>query len=81
MQAGVIFAVNARRGMFVVAGDDGHYFVFEMLGGFDVDVGQPICGDLTEVGDVTLQYGAGEPIDAYGQSGSVSSDLALRMIA
>ncbi|ACB65899.1 hypothetical protein [Burkholderia ambifaria] len=81
MQNGSVVAVNQRRGMFIVAIDNGDHVVFELLAGIDVAIGDRVRGDLEALGRETLRHlGQGRDFDAYGQSGPSSLSACNRLL-
>lgn len=81
MPTGSVVAVNQRRGMFIVAIDNGDHVVFELLAGIDVAIGDRVQGDLEALGRETLRHlGQGRNFDAYGQSGPSSLSACNRLL-
>lgn len=81
MKVGLVVAVNARRGMFIVEIESGDYSVFELLGGVDIAVGDKVRGDLHALGGEELYHlGNGERFSAYGQSGPSSLAACQRLL-
>lgn len=81
MQVGSVVAVNARRGMFIVAIESGDYAVFELVSGVDIAVGDKVRGDLDALGGEDLTHlGSGRRFNAYGQSGPSSLAACQRLL-
>lgn len=81
MQSGSVVAVNPRRGMFIVAIDDGDYAVFELLSGIDIATGDKVGGNLEALGSEELVHlGSGKRFSAYGQSGPSSLKACHRLL-
>jgi len=81
MQKGSVVAVNLRRGIFIVAIDDGDHVVFEFLAGIDVAIGDRVQGDLEALGRETLHHlGQSRNFDAYGQGGPSSLPACKRLL-
>lgn len=54
MQGSVSF-VNPKNGFFIVEVGAGDYTVVEILGGYDIEIGDIIAGDLDSPGDGFLR--------------------------
>jgi hypothetical protein len=81
MADGTIKQINRRRGMFIIAIDDGDFVVFELLDSIEIAVGDRIRGDLEALGSETLRHlGHREQFEAYGQSGPSSLIACQRLI-
>ena len=81
MKVGLVVAVNARRGMFIVEIESGDYSVFELLSGVDIAVGEKVRGDLHALGGEELYHlGSGGRFSAYGQSGPSSLAACQRLL-
>ncbi|GAB0057896.1 hypothetical protein SIID45300_02230 [Candidatus Magnetaquicoccaceae bacterium FCR-1] len=81
MKVGSIVAVNAHRGMFIVAIENGDYAVFELLNGIKIAVGDRIRGDLDALGGEELVHlSSGKRFSAYGQSGPSSLAACQRLL-
>lgn len=81
MKVGLVVAVNARRGMFIVKIENGDYSVFELLSGVNIAVGDKVRGDLHALGSEELyRLGSGERFIAYGQSGPSSLAACQRLL-
>lgn len=50
MLQGIVKLVNPRRGMIAVETEDGGYTVFELLGGYEIELGDVISGNLESLG-------------------------------
>ena len=67
MAVGTIKQINHRRGMFIIAIDEGDYVVFELLDSIEISIGDRIRGDLEALGGEALQHlGHREQFEAYG---------------
>jgi len=81
MADGTVREVDLRRGMFIVAIDDGDFVVFELCDGIDIAAGDRIRGDLEALGGETLQHlGQRRQFEAYGQSGPSSLAACQRLL-
>lgn len=64
---GNVIAVNIKKGFVAISTDDG-ITVFELLGGYDVEVGDVISGNLDALGGETFNNETqSEEMDVYVQ--------------
>ena len=78
---GVVSFINSKNGR-VAALVDGHGFtVFELLGGYEIDIGDIDSGNLDDHGgEVLMNHTQQEEIDVYIQAISCGKDVALRLV-
>lgn len=75
-----VIAVNSRKG-FVAVQTNGGITVFELLGGYEVNVGDVIHGDFTALGGETYRNLTNdEDMDVFVQGVHCSSENARRMM-
>jgi hypothetical protein len=68
MDSGTVVALNRRKGFVAVQADDG-YLVFELLGGYEVGLGDVIQGDFRSHGGETfVNRTKGERMDVFVQA-------------
>ena len=48
---GIVKGINNRKGFIAVETDSGEYAVLELLGGYDVEIGDVISGPLESLGE------------------------------
>ena len=51
---GKVRAINQQKGFIAVETDSNEFSVFELLGGYDVEIGDVISGDLKSLGGETV---------------------------
>ena len=79
---GQIVAINHNNGMFIVRVEDGSYTVAELLGGYDIENGQRLAGNLRDVGDAKLMnHDSGERMDCYLQGYDCTWKHACELIS
>ena len=78
---GTVIAVNQQKG-FIAVQLDGGITVIELLGGYEVSVGDIICGNLEDHGGETLRnVTENEDMDAYIQGVHCSPQNAKNLMA
>ena len=76
-----VVGVNPRKGLVAVQTDTG-ITVFELLGGYEVSVGDSIRGDFeTHGGETYFNITTGDEMDVFVQGIHCSPDVARRMMA
>lgn len=79
MKAKIVRA-NPQRGMFVFVCEDEQIGYFEILGGYDLGVGDVVVGDFTGLGGETLvNFQTGEKMDVFIQD-YCSYEIACKMV-
>jgi hypothetical protein len=81
MMVARVVAVNPRKGFVAVETDDG-ITVFELLGGYEVGVGDNIRGDFdTHGGETYFNLTSGEEMDVYVQAIHCTPQNAKRLMS
>lgn len=76
-----VVAVNPRKGFVAVQTDDG-ITIFELLGGYEVSVGDHIRGDFdTHGGETYFNLTSGEEMDVYVQAIHCTPQNAKRLMS
>lgn len=64
---GIVVGINLKRGLIAVD-VDGDYTIVELLGGYDVNVGDAITGNLHNLGgEILINRTSGEKMDTFIQ--------------
>lgn len=78
---GIVIAVNSVRGMVVVETDEGSYSAIELIGGYDVELGDILSGNLETEGAETIRnVSQSERMDAYVQGVYPTEEPAIEII-
>ncbi len=78
---GTVTHVNRARGMAVVLTEEGWYAVVEILGGFDLDPGDVLFGNLdTHAGETLRNITQGEHQDVFIQAIHCSLESAMQLV-
>ena len=78
----VVVAVNYRRGLVAYEIERGDYGYFEVLGSDDFEVDEPIYGNLTTLGDVTVtKVDSGEKVDVYVEDFGMTHKRVIQQIS
>lgn len=78
---GIVRLTSKANGFIAIITDDSEYTVAEILGGYDIDVGDEISGDLETLGGTTfLNLTKSEEMDVYVQDIHASKKRALDLL-
>lgn len=76
-----VIGVNPHKG-FIAVQTDGGITVFELIGGYEVNIGDSIRGDFeTHGGETYHNDTSGEEMDVFVQGIHCSPEVARRMMA
>lgn len=70
---GKVIDINSRNGWVAVQLENGEYSIFEPLGGYSVEVGDVISGDIgAEGGEKAYNHSQDEPMDIITELSGLS---------
>jgi hypothetical protein len=79
---GTVYAINPRRGMVAIATPDNGFTIIELLGSYEVDVGDAISWDNdTGLGSETYRNETrNEAMDVFVQNHAVAASLLRQQL-
>lgn len=79
---GKIVLLNPKRGMVTALTENGEYTSFEILGGYDVEIGDVISGNLESLGGETFyNQTKKEKFEVFVEDIYNTKDIALEIIS
>ena len=77
----IVIALNSVRGMVVVETDEGSYSAIELIGGYDVELGDILSGNLETEGSKNIRnVSQAEEMDVYVHGVYPMKGPAIEMI-